>query len=885
MLSQALSFTKCVKKHGKQFTAKKFEICPKCGYKASEADRPTSLPGGINPSILLDSSPSPQLLLSEGNVIVYANKCAARILRVRQEAEDLEEAKTPPNQGDLPFIPLEYDVYDDNLGDEGFEKPLYTGLEGHTIDQLNIDLADHEIRPFLSLLQVFENIKLKLSKREATMKGTKTSDRAEMYGEGPKYNSYDYYGDQEKAKGGQGEYADHVVRDTVLVVVEREDGKEIQATMYVALVDPYSTGYCYSSVSLIPGAVLEDATFSEQTTVETKTRRRRKRDRLREKVRSHGHDHHDDHDPETSHVEELLTDRGIGESGENMIKRVTRIKDRILDQMDYCFIALSPDGDIVITNAATKAILGQETLKASIGEGFEWIARLDIWRPDFSERLPFEEWALNRLITHRQPLTQVIGMYAGTIPLVVELRGKCVWEDPIKEEGLLAALAIVVDQTQWFSKEKQMQDVQVRQEMFIKTISRELKTPVAGIIGLLELLYGTNKDLNEEQLGYIRQIFGSLNSLLLVIQDITDFNRITAGEVVIARNAFVLQDMVDEIKTLFSESMSKEGIEFEVNTSGIDKSAFGDGTRFILIGDDSKIRRIAVNMLSNAFRFTVKGKVSMTVLTQKVMRNSLEVKFIVKDTGVGITEEDQQRLFAPLDELSAQDARSIGVDGIGLNIARKFVSLLAGEIGCDSVIDKGTTFWFTVPCGRPSPDTEVTFGPPEKTLSKTLGIVIHSKDLESRVPKETAKVHIEGTVVLLVEDNWAHSVVMEKRLQVIGCEVLKALNGRDAIKVLKTCDKMVDVIFMDIQMPLLNGFETTKFIRKDSTMLRFRNIPIIGLTAVEEKGDRERAKECGIDEFAVKPLNNEITRKYIEDLMDPVAVGKRRLSKSTAKSL
>jgi signal transduction histidine kinase len=117
---------------------------------------------------------------------------------------------------------------------------------------------------------------------------------------------------------------------------------------------------------------------------------------------------------------------------------------------------------------------------------------------------------------------------------------------------------------------------------------------------------------------------------VLVIQDIIDFNKITAGEVTIARNTFILQDLVNELEILFSESMAKEGVDFEVNTSGIDKSAFGDGSRLMLLGDDSKIRRIAINMLSNAFRFTAKGKVTMTVLTQKVKRNSLEIKFEVK---------------------------------------------------------------------------------------------------------------------------------------------------------------------------------------------------------------------------------------------------------------
>lgn len=132
-----------------------------------------------------------------------------------------------------------------------------------------------------------------------------------------------------------------------------------------------------------------------------------------------------------------------------------------------------------------------------------------------------------------------------------------------------------------------------------------------------------------------------------------------------------------------------------------------------------------------------------------------------------------------------------------------------------SILDRGTTFWFTVPCGRPSPESEVVFGPKEKTLSKTLGIVIHSKDLEdeeNKMASEFAKIHIEGTVVLLVEDNWAHQVVMGKRLESMGCEVVKALNGRDAISILKKKDTHVDLIFMDIQMPLLVSQNPVLFI-------------------------------------------------------------------------
>ncbi|KAF8524788.1 hypothetical protein BDD12DRAFT_870961 [Trichophaea hybrida] len=337
-------------------------------------------------------------------------------------------------------------------------------------------------------------------------------------------------------------------------------------------------------------------------------------------------------------------------------------------------------------------------------------------------------------------------MYAGSIPLVVELRGKCIWKDPEKKEGLLAALAIVVDQTKWFSKEKQMLDAQARQEMFISIISRELKTPVAGIIGLLELLYGTRKDLKPEQLNYIRQIFGSVNSLLFVINNVIDFNKIVTGEVSIARNIFILQDLVEELETLFAESMAKQGVHFEVDAVGINKSAFGDGSRLLLLGDDGKIRQIAINILSNAFKFTVRGSVTLRVLTQKVLRNSLEVRFEVEDTGVGISEADQLRLFAPLDGITTKDAKAIGIDGIGLNIARK------------------------------------------------------------------------------------------------------------------------------------DGFEATRIIRSDLDYVRWNNLPIVGITATETVGDREKADQCGLNEFLNKPMTSEGIREVIERFIHPMMVGKRRAS-------
>lgn len=345
------------------------------------------------------------MLLSESNLIVYANKSAARIIRVinleseikiSSKAENnnsvgpVSGQEDPVSTDETPDLPgmkrAEFKTMDadaeneeENEQDDENEKKaadtMAAGLRGRTLDQLNIEIVDEDLRRWVTLTQVFENIKISLSKREAKMSGDEDM-RAEMYGEGPKYKNYDYYGDLERAKMGGIVEPDRVLRDTIPVVITKEDGGTMEATMYVTLIDPYSTGSSYSSVTLVPRhpTLLKDATFSDQMAQPKETQRVRKRDKLKAKFNSLQH-HDEALEAEVAALEVEIEEEeeanagpySTGKSGADMIKRVARLKDLILDEMEYSFIALSPDGDIVITNKATKAVLGAETLQASIG--------------------------------------------------------------------------------------------------------------------------------------------------------------------------------------------------------------------------------------------------------------------------------------------------------------------------------------------------------------------------------------------------------------------------------------------------------------------------------------------------------------------------------------
>jgi hypothetical protein len=232
------------------------------------------------------------------------------------------------------------------------DKELHTGLEGNLVDQLNIDLFNEDMRRWVSLRAVLENVKLRLGKRDATRAAKHAHLDDDIYGDSPKWN-FDYYGEQEKQAKINTAHIDLTLRETIPIMVFGENNKQVPSTMYVSLIDPYSTGYSYCSISILPGVSLEDATFTEQMATEDdkhgfghRARRNRRRAKDEEKER-----------PE--HV--------AGTAGKDMIDRVRLLKDMILDEMEYCFIALSPDGDIVITNRATKAVLGAENLEASIG--------------------------------------------------------------------------------------------------------------------------------------------------------------------------------------------------------------------------------------------------------------------------------------------------------------------------------------------------------------------------------------------------------------------------------------------------------------------------------------------------------------------------------------
>ncbi|KAH8154713.1 uncharacterized protein LAJ45_01244 [Morchella importuna] len=838
-------------------------ICPNCGYQgrntpaaatiarrasANIRTRPTSfsLPTGLNPSILLDNSPTPQILISNSNIIVYANRSATRLLG-RNSLIDLGDPTFHPP----PIIPTTRPTGGKSSFSSTGSQGIYEhdeGIEGFHLEDLPMDLARIDMRKWISLAQVLKTVKAKIRKQtQLDTYGYDSGAYSEFYDTGKKED--DYSGDNEIDNSEDSSRIDEYSRkEKIPIIITKQDGELLGGELYMSILEttnnPTNSGV-FIALSIVPNSDDVDAEFNPA---------------LRGKSRKPS----------------AKQSVAAGTTGTDVVDRVAKLKDMILDEMEYSFACITPDGDICITNKACRRVLGQDIM-SPVGQGRDWISNLDVWRPDFSERLPYDEWCTNKVFITKLPQRATVGLLVDGEERVFDLKATPLWQDPEKKDNLLAGLTVIVEQTERANREQEISRSAEIRKVFLMNLSRGLKTrPVAGVISFLELLYEIQT--GKEQRTLVRQIFRSVNSFLLVINDLIDFNKIESNDVKVDQNVFVLQHLVEDLETLFRNSMAKEGVEFKVDDTEVIYSAFGDGTQLLLKGDDAKVRRVVINLLSNAYKFTSKGTVSLKVITKKVQKGSLELRFEVKDTGIGISEDHLKKLFLPFEEIAAADISTghYGT-GFGLAIAKSFATILRGNIGCQSVVDQGSTFWFSVPCLRPPKNSPVTIPRREDSLAHDMGVVLRIGDLHSAIRHDywkKQKVSIKGTNVLIVEDNWSHQVVTAKRMEKMGCNVQVAINGQNAISRMKKGElKALDIIFMDLQMPLLDGYETTAIIRKaeDPGLVAYKDVPIVAVTATEMAGDRDRAREAGMNDFTLKPLNNESLREIIERFLEKEA--------------
>ena len=396
-------------------------------------------------------------------------------------------------------------------------------------------------------------------------------------------------------------------------------------------------------------------------------------------------------------------------------------------------------------------------------------------------------------------------------------------------------------------EEEQLAQAKTRAKTdFLAKMSHEIRTPMSGVLGMSELLSETDLDHTQQQYNDIIQSSGK--TLLKVIDDVLDYSKIEAGRMDIEVIAFDVRDLVKQTINLFSKQANDKALSLN--------AVIEEDVPAQLLGDPTRLQQILVNFINNAFKFTHDGSITLSVSCHHA--DFAIYRFAIKDTGLGISTENQQRLFDSFQQLDASVAREYGGTGLGLSICKELAELMSGNIGIDSEVGKGSTFYVDIPL-----------------QTQRLELV---KEPTSQKQEPDTDAQFDMTL-LVADDNAVNRLLIDKMLRNLGCQVDLAEDGSEALSLFRkrfeetdataslpdNGNSGYDLVFLDCDMPVMDGYQAASGIRAWETDHGMASTPIVALSAHAVPQFRDAAFDAGMNDYISKPISK---HKLVRCLLD-----------------